>query len=226
MNGPTIETNFGAWGTWGAANDTTVSSLRALIAEARAGGPITTITSLPSQIAQGSANLVGANLRIAYVYAIARRYMEGNNVGAGWGPDASTQARGWSVWYEGEATRLLAGRSTAFRLTGYGIGTPAEIQAVFVKAAKWLEGWKGDPRGGLRGLGAILRSLGSQSVTVARKAEADRGTTIMPSVPGVPGLPDDGALEKLLKALQTAGIASAVVGGIVVLGIGYLALRK
>lgn len=228
MDMPTVETNFGAWGVWGQAEDDwTFFDLTREVNRAQAGGPLSTVPPTnPKPMISGTSNLIGANLKIAYWYAIAARYMEGNDVGAGWGADASTQAMGWSKWYEAQGKTQAAQRSISMssRVMGVGVGSESEIKALFVKAAKWLEGWKGDPRGGLRGIGAILRSIGSQTATAKRRAETGgRGTTVTPDPPG-DWTPDP--RDYLPEVPKVPFVPLAIIGGVVVLGAVALATRK
>jgi hypothetical protein len=209
-----------AYGTWGYAEATTaptVGKLDRAVSAAMAGGPITSIPTAPAVINLGSANAIGANLRLAYWFAIAGRYLEGTQSGTGWGPDASTQAKGWAGYYLAQAKSGAARRwSPTARLTDFGHSSPAVIQGMFVKGAKWVEGYD------LGTIGAQLRSLGQPART--RQAQAlYGGDTIIPS--GLPDAPEN-PLDKLLKTLKTAGIVGGVSVGVLGLGIAYLALRK
>lgn len=187
--------SFRGLGDFGAsAPDWTVKDLWDEVNRAQSGGPLTRIPAVnPPSMTSGASNLIGANLKIAYWYAIAARYMEGNQVGAGWGPDASTKAKNWSNYYAGVALKDLSARSLSMtaRIGGIGVGTESQVKAAFAKAARWLEGYASkDPKGGLVGIGAILRSIGAQTATAFRREQTGgRGTTIAPDPGWLPKLP-------------------------------------
>ena len=237
MNGmPRLEINrgYGAWGVFGDADTITVGQL---LTEARRGidgGPLAVVGAAPASMTQGSANLIGAHLRLAYWYGIAARYMQGRGIGERFGVDASTQAKGWAEWYYRKAQSEMAGRAhPATRLIGIGLGSPQEIQAEFNKGAKWIEGYVPDDTGaGLRGIAAILRAIGAKRVTASRQnvvtQSGQGGTSVTPSLPSLPSGPDltPEWLEKLQRALKTAGIATAIGGGVLTLGLLYVAFRR